>query len=319
VAAADSLARLGVDVIKFRNLRADEFRALAAAARARGIPLAGHAPARIAVGEAAEAGLSSFEHAETVTIRLGDAPDSARRAQLARVARAGTAITPTLVTDRAYRQTPDSIGWAAIADSAGARDPRNRLVSPALRAHWAFGLHTKRLEGPTPPEAWTESHRRQVADVRRAREAGVPLLVGTDYGVSLVYPGASVHEEMRLLVDEVGLTPLEALRAATLAPARAMRMADSLGAVAAGRVADLLIVDADPLRDVGNARRIHAVVARGRLLRRPELDALLDRAAREARSERPLAPGQPPSATGRPSSSSSASAFAWVAGPGRAR
>jgi adenine deaminase len=98
-----------------------------------------------------------------------------------------------------------------------------------------------------------------------------------------------------------------------------MRMADSLGAVAAGRVADLLIVDADPLRDVGHVRRIHAVVARGRLLRRPDLDALLDRAAREAPSDRPLAPAQPPSATGRPSSSSSARAFAWVAGPGRAR
>jgi imidazolonepropionase-like amidohydrolase len=288
-AAVDSLLRMGVDLIKFRNLRADEFRALAAEARRRGVTLVGHAPGRVPIGEAAEAGLRSFEHSETVMLRLdgtlgGDTTEAARRAELARVARAGTAITPTLVTDVAYRQTPDSVARAAIADVDARRDPRRRYVSRELLAQWQFGLDTKRVEGPTVPETWRRSHVRQVADTRRARDAGVPLLVGTDLGVALVYPGFGVHDEMALLVDEAGLTPLEALRAATLAPAQTMRMADSLGRVARGQLADLVLLDADPLRDVGNVRRIHAVVIGGRLLERVELDRLLEEGARLARA-----------------------------------
>jgi imidazolonepropionase-like amidohydrolase len=279
----DSLMRLGVDLVKFRNLRGDEFRAIAAEARRRGIPLVGHAPIGVSPGEAAEAGLRSFEHSETVMLRLGDAPDSVRRAELARVVRAGTAITPTLVADVAYRQTPDSVAYAVIADTSNARDARRRYATRDLLAFWKFQLETKRFEGPRTSESWAESHRRQVADTRRAHEAGVPLLVGTDLGASLVYPGFSVHDELRLLVDEVGLTPLEALRAATLAPARTMGMADSLGTITRGRVADLVILDADPLRDIRNTTRISAVVAGGRLLARRDLDRLLEEAARSAR------------------------------------
>jgi imidazolonepropionase-like amidohydrolase len=281
-AAVDSLIRLGVDLIKFRNLRGDEFRAIAAEARRRGIFLAGHAPVQVSIGEAADAGLRSFEHSETVMIRLGDAPDSVRRAELARVARAGSAITPTLVADVAYRQTPDSVAYAVIADSASAREPRRRYLAHELLTAWKFGLYTKRFERPRTAESWAELHRRQVADTRVAHAMGVPLLVGTDLGVSLVYPGFSVHDELRLLVDEVGLIPLEALRAATLAPARTMGMADSLGVVAPGKVADLVLLDADPLRDVRNTRRIGAVVVGGRLLRRDDLDRLLEEAARSA-------------------------------------
>jgi imidazolonepropionase-like amidohydrolase len=282
-AAVDSLVRLGVDVVKLRNLRGDEFRAVAAAARRHGVPLVGHAPARVPIGEAAEAGLRSFEHAETVMLRLGDAPDASRREQLARVARAGAAITPTLVTDVAYRQTADSAAYAVIADTAGTRDPRRRYVSRDLLAHWKFALDLKRLEGPSIPGARAASHRAQVDDVRRARDAGVPLLVGTDLGAPLIYPGFAVHDELRLLVGEAGLTPLEALRAATLAPARAMGMADSLGTIAPGRVADLVLLDADPLADIRNAARVRAVVLRGRPLARRDLDALLAAAARTAR------------------------------------
>ena len=283
-AVVDSLARLGVDLVKFRNLRGDEFRAVAAAARRRGLPLVGHAPSSVTVGEAAEAGLRSVEHAETVMLRLADAPDAVRRAEFVRVARAGAVLTPTLVTDRAYRQTPDSIAYAVIADAANALDPRRRYATRELLAFWKFGLDTKRLEEPSTPASWAESHRRQIADTRRARDAGVPLLVGTDLGVSLVYPGFSVHDELQLLVEEVGLTPLEALRAATLAPARTMGMADSLGTVAPGRVADLVLLGADPLRDVRNTTRIRAVIVGGRALLRADLDGLLDAAAREART-----------------------------------
>jgi imidazolonepropionase-like amidohydrolase len=96
-----------------------------------------------------------------------------------------------------------------------------------------------------------------------------------------VYPGYALHDELERLVDS-GYSPAEALRAATLAPAKFLGIDARSGTVATGKRADLVLLDADPLRDVGNARRIEAVVLDGRLLRRNALDALLADAAREA-------------------------------------
>ena len=87
-------------------------------------------------------------------------------------------------------------------------------------------------------------------------------------------PGISLHEELRLLV-QAGLTPLEALRTATLNAARVLYLADSLGSIDAGKLADLVVLDANPLADIANTRRIRAVVANGRLYRREDLDRLL--------------------------------------------
>jgi imidazolonepropionase-like amidohydrolase len=90
----------------------------------------------------------------------------------------------------------------------------------------------------------------------------------------MLVPGQSLHEELALLV-EAGLTPLEALRTATVNPARVLGMADSLGTIEADKLADLVLLDANPLADITNTRRIRAVVANGRLYRRVDLDRLL--------------------------------------------
>ncbi|HZG42318.1 MAG TPA: amidohydrolase family protein [Longimicrobium sp.] len=283
-AAVDSLRRLGVDVIKFRNLRGDEFRALAAEARLRGVPLVGHAPRDVALSEAADLGMGSIEHMETVVFSLGDAPPAERSAQFAWLARRGTAITATLVTDVAYRQTPDSLAYAIIADTLNLIDPRRRFLSPEMLAFWKFGLDLKKLEGPND---WAASHRRQLADLRLANQAGVPILVGTDLGASLVYPGSSVHEEMRLLVEQGGMSPLEVLRGATLYPARTLGLAGSVGAITVGKEADLVLLDANPLDDIRNTQRIRGVVLDGRYLDRVTLDGLLESAARRMQKTTP--------------------------------
>src|SRR4051794_16338345 len=96
-----------------------------------------------------------------------------------------------------------------------------------------------------------------------------------------VFPGFSLHDELALLV-EAGLTPLEALRSATIAPAVFLHATDSLGTIDKGRVADLVLLDANPLADIHNTMRIRAVVLAGRLLERAALDSLLAAAKGEA-------------------------------------
>jgi len=113
-------------------------------------------------------------------------------------------------------------------------------------------------------------------------DAGVTILAGTDSPMPGVYPGFSLHEELSLLVES-GLTPVEALRAATLAPAEFLGIAGTSGSVAVGKRADLVLLDADPTKDIRNTRRINAVFLDGRLLRRADLDALLEQAANTLR------------------------------------
>ena len=108
--------------------------------------------------------------------------------------------------------------------------------------------------------------------------AGVRLLAGTDAGALYSYPGFSLHDELELLV-EAGLSPAEALNAATGGAAEYLELADA-GAIAAGARADLVLLDGDPLESIGNTRRIQAVVLDGRLLDRGALDLLLEQTRR---------------------------------------
>jgi predicted amidohydrolase YtcJ len=147
-----------------------------------------------------------------------------------------------------------------------------RLVPPAIRRNWENGMDSEMgrtiqsVLGPLVPL--------QSENVRLLNDAGVLLLAGTDVGIPTLVPGISLHEELVLLV-EAGLTPLEALRAATLNPARVLGLADSLGTIESGKLADLVLLEANPLADINNTQRIRAVVANGRLYRRADLDRLL--------------------------------------------
>jgi adenine deaminase len=100
------------------------------------------------------------------------------------------------------------------------------------------------------------------------------LLAATDVDIPMGVPGLSLHEELVRLV-EAGLTPLEALQAATLNPARVLGLADSLGRIEPGKLADLVLLDANPLENIRNTQKIGAVVADGQLYRRSDLDRLL--------------------------------------------
>jgi imidazolonepropionase-like amidohydrolase len=288
----------GIDLIKFRNLRTDEFNAVAAEARKAGLPLTGHSPRSTPPGHAAEAGMTSIEHMETVTLALGDRPEGERLKEFARMAAAGTGITATLITDVAYRQTPDAKAYAIIDDTANRLDPRRRFLSGRALAAWRFGLDVKKLESGSTTD-YAQLHRRQLSDLRLARAAGVPILIGTDLTVSLIYPGSSVYEEMRYLVANGGLSPFEALKGATFYPARAMRLTNQ-GYVAAGARADLVLLERDPVLAVPEAASIDAVVLNGRLLRKRDLDRLREESARLALRDRVYRPPVRPVSSGGP-------------------
>jgi imidazolonepropionase-like amidohydrolase len=118
--------------------------------------------------------------------------------------------------------------------------------------------------------------------VRLLNDAGVVILAGTDVGNPFLVPGLSLHRELEQL-HRAGLSPLQALQAATVQPARVFGLADSLGTIETGKFADLVLLDANPLGDIANTRRIRAVVANGRLFRRTDLDRFLGEAAAYSR------------------------------------
>jgi imidazolonepropionase-like amidohydrolase len=118
--------------------------------------------------------------------------------------------------------------------------------------------------------------------VRQIRQNHVSILAGTDSSGFLEErgdpPGASLHDELSLLVD-AGFTPVEALRTATLNPALFLGLSGSLGTIEAGKVANLVLLEADPLQQIGNTKRIAAMITEGRYLDRQTLDGMLREAA----------------------------------------
>ena len=135
-------------------------------------------------------------------------------------------------------------------------------------------IQSFRYWAPTQWSAIFSGFRELVPSIRQNH---VSILAGTDSSSVLEEkgdpPGASLHDELALLVD-AGFTPSEALRAATLNPALFLGLSDSLGTIEAGKIADLVLLEANPLDDVRNTRRIVAVISEGRLLDRKTLDSM---------------------------------------------
>ena len=113
------------------------------------------------------------------------------------------------------------------------------------------------------------------------KRQGVRFLVGTDLGVKYVYPGFSVHDELGLL-QNAGLTSMEALQAATRNAAESLGVLNRFGTIEVGKAADFVLLDADPLMDIGNTKKIVGVMRNGRFHHRRELDALLAKVAADA-------------------------------------
>jgi imidazolonepropionase-like amidohydrolase len=175
------------------------------------------------------------------------------------VASSGTWFTPTLVL---HNQLTPAIRLPFNADDSA------RALSPVP---WNPGRTPARQD--TIRLQW----RLSTGLVRSMNASGVRMLAGTDFTGRHV-PGVVLHAELALLQEEAGIPAADALRMATINPARYFVATDSLGSVAAGRVADLVVLRANPLDDVRNVGSIEMVMTRGLLLRRSALDSLESRA-----------------------------------------
>lgn len=276
--AIDSLTGLGVDFVKFRTVATPEaYYAILREAKRAGLRVAGHPPAVASLQAALDSGQADIEHAFFPLLSAG-APER-RDSVIARFVRYGAWYTPTLVVSRAVTLSGDSAYRLLFGERQEQVDERRRYASDWLLGWWRTQVEERRADTSTArARLIQQAYESSLEDVRRMRAAGVRLLAGTDAGSVLIYPGFSLHEELELLVTAGGLSPREALRAATIEPARFARLDDRLGAIASGRIADLVLLDADPLADIRNTRRIAAVVQAGRVLTRPELERLLESA-----------------------------------------
>ncbi|MFF4254967.1 amidohydrolase family protein [Streptomyces sp. NPDC001663] len=306
----------GADFVKvYSRLSREAYWAIAQEARRQNIPHLGHCPDLVRITEAADAGQRSIEHLHALLLST-----SAHEAEVRR-GLAAVRIDPddpsSLSRYHSWFQQVHPLEWQAVrgydprkADSVFKRlAAGGTAVVPTLSVH-----HTLELPDEVPDraedwkylpawqvESWPDqlqaltggrtpeqarrireiyAHRERL--VRELHEAGVRLPAGTDTGTGYKVPGFALHDELALLV-EAGLTPMQVLRSATQEAARLLGL-DAVGTVAKGKAADLLVLDADPLRDIRNTRRIHGVVVNGRWIDATEREALLA-AVQKAASE----------------------------------
>ena len=273
--AIDSLVRLRVDFVKVRTAASPAaYFAILREARRRGLVVAGHQPGVVSVATAVDSGQRDVEHA--LLPPTSGLTDAGRDSLDAAFVRRGAWYTPTLAVSAAVMLSGDSAEKAIFSPGAVRDDERRAYATPWLLEWWRMQVNERIADSATQRQfdmagAW----RSTVNDVRRMHAAGVPLLAGTDAGSVLVYPGFSLHEELRLFVEEAGLPSRSALWSATVGPARFAGLEDQLGTIAPGKIADIVLLDADPLANIRNTRRIFAVVQGGRVLSRVRLDAML--------------------------------------------
>jgi hypothetical protein len=308
ISTVNFLVDQGVDAIKIYNgISAPVLEAIVRTARLRNVPVVGHVPRALTVSRAVEIGMQGLEHSiiraadleawgvltredinrinasKSVTVREAmvwhhiDLKSPHIANVIAQLAAAKTVLDPTLSTDE-Y----DSLFlFPTQASHPNNRFLRQSIVDEALGAEHQILKVPRELE--TDARSGVEKRR---AFIGMCHRAGVKIVAGTDGpGIGHLSPGFGLHRELELLVM-AGLTPSDAIRAATFEAAAALGHEKDLGTVAEGKLADLVIVRADPRLAIAHMAQIEAVVLRGQFLDRARLDTMLDEVAAEARREK---------------------------------
>jgi imidazolonepropionase-like amidohydrolase len=281
VSAVNFLADQGASFIKvYNDISENVLIAVVTAAHARGLPVAGHIPRVMTMTRAIEIGMDCLEHIritgrellpkeeadkidflplgrrETLLWRQFDPNSAAMKNLVNLITKRRVFLDPTLVVDEAaFRLTLEEVN----------SEPNNQILPPqALERLKAFVVPEFRAPAELKAEA-AAGFEKRLRFIEMCHRAGVRLIAGTDGpGLGPTLPGFGLHHELELLV-KAGLTPLDALRAATSTAADALRADKDLGAIEPGKLADLLILDADPLQNISNAQHIYRVMKGGEI------------------------------------------------------
>jgi len=294
----DELKRDGADFIKIQSLiPRDGYFAAADEAKKLGIPFAGHVPDAVRASEASNAGQQSIEHLTGIFEGSSSVEDALMKGPkgpgrfVATYDRSRASSLITLLAKNQTWQVPTLVwehGQWLIDESNFTRDPLAKYA-PAAWKDRTWPMFTKDIlkEMDTDPAPIRERFvQMELEIVDQMHRAGVPFLAGTDTAAGVhVFPGFSVHEELAFL-NQAGFTPMEALQTATRNPAQFLGRLRDLGTVEAGKIADLVLLDANPLDDIHNTRKINSVVLAGRFFSRKELDEMLERVQAAAATSR---------------------------------
>ena len=287
-AGVDSLIALGVDFIKVHSqLNAEAYFAIARRARERGKVFAGHVPRVVGAAAASDSGQKSIEHllgipaactpddsvalAPRFTVQgaLGRCSSENLFPLYAKLARNGTYVTPTFTAQ------------VEVAYWPGRSVPGDTLAHYLPKVVRDYVAQIFPMPDSIPPNADSVGRAmldRRLLQVAAMQRAGVHILAGTDAPLRNSPPGFGLHEEL-MLMARGGMSPFEVLKSATYEPARYLGMLDSAGTVEPRKLADLVLLDANPLLDISNTRRIRAVVANGRLFTGEDRQRLLHAAS----------------------------------------
>ncbi len=293
--ALDHLQAQKVDFVKIteNTLKPEIYLEALRQARQRGMRTSGHVPVQLTLATMFDAGLGTLEHQayllrastpkeqeltaqvaagtlsgkEAMRLSLESYDEATARAAFRYMASKGTAVVPTLSVSQvvAYLDRDDH-----------SHDPALQYIGKGLRATYDWRVQRAAQDNA---DAIAQRHKvfeKSAALLPLLQQEGVSIIAGTDAGFlnSYDYPGQALHDEIGLYV-QYGLTPVQALQTAVINGPRFLGKLDRYGSVEAGKSADLLVLDADPLQDISATRKIRLVVSRGTVYDRAHLDQML--------------------------------------------
>jgi len=293
--AIDSLQKMNVDFIKITDntLKPDLYLEILREAKKRGIKTSSHIPASLLLEQVSEAGLGTVEHgsyllkassthekdltekiaAGKITYRealpeiLATLSEEKALNTFSLLAKNGTAVVPTLNI---------SYTTAYLDQQDHSNDGYQKYIGKGLLKTYNWRVERAANDNEKAIALRHESYEKTKTLLPWVQKSGMKIIAGTDAGYlnSFVYPGIALHQELQLFV-EAGLTPLQALQSATINGPWFFGKLNKYGSLQAGKFADMLVLDENPLKDIKATQKISAVLLKGKLLDRKNLDSLL--------------------------------------------
>lgn len=298
IAAVDSLKKQGVDFIKVQSeISHDAYLAAAAEAHKQGLPIVGHVPDTVRLREVVEAGQKSVEHLMGIFEGCSTEEDKFIQGKgnlkllLSTQDKKRCDALIKLLAEHQTWQVP-TLAWQRGGEFLDQPDPKRKPLDKYVPAYWR-DVTWRRFNDEMMPDLLKDPlalrqdyFARNLQITGAMHRAGVPFLAGTDTAPGIyIMPGFSLHDELANFV-EAGFTPMESLQTATSNPAKFLGIQSSQGSVESGKIADLVLLNANPLEDIRNTNKISAVAAHGRFFDRAALDQMLKQVEAAAKRQK---------------------------------